>query len=221
MTTNQLFEAAITQLTKPLNGQFPRPWMTDLTDPLTASLSIVGKNQAKGYGTDKLTHRRHIDALFNRSGESCRRLYEEMTGFSPSPTRVNINRFRVVLSGEGIEEILETNVVCYSTPMSSDLRLPQHKSGTVRGTDIFHALLHFVKPKVLVAHGSGTRDTLGRLLGRPLPAPPTELAEPQSTDIDGIKVFAIPSLAPPRWNHWDGWADAYLAKVAKAAASAP
>jgi hypothetical protein len=88
-----------------------------------------------------------MDSLFNRAGESCRRAYDEMTGFSPSPTRVNTDRFRAVLAKEGIAGILETNVVCYSTPMSSDLRLPQHTGGTVRGTNIFRALLHFVKQR--------------------------------------------------------------------------
>jgi hypothetical protein len=214
------FETAISQLTEPLNGQYPRPWMTDSTNPLSASLFIVGKNQAKGYGVERLTHQRHMNSLFNRAGESCRRVYDEMTGFSPSPTRVNTDRFRAVLAKEGIIGILETNVVCYSTPMSSDLRLPQHTGGTVRGTDIFRTLLHFVKPRVLVAHGSGTRDTLAQLLGAPLPAPPTTSTEPLATVVEGMKVFVIPSLAPPQWNQWSGWAESYLAKVAKAAASA-
>jgi hypothetical protein len=219
-TAKDQFETVISRLTEPLNGQYPRPWMTDSTNPLSASLFIVGKNQANGYGVERLTHRRHMDALFNRAGESCRRVYVEMTGFSPSPTRVNIDRFRALLAQEGVVGILETNVVCYSTPMSSDLRLAQHKGGTVRGTDIFRALLHFVKPKVLVAHGAGTRNTLGQLLGVTLPAPPTAPTDPRAEFVGGMKVFVIPSLAPPQWNQWSGWAEPYLTKVAKAVASA-
>lgn len=217
-TTRQQFEAAIAQLTQPLNGQFPRPWMTDLTDPVTASLFIVGRNQAKGYGVDRLTHQRHMDALFNRSGESCRGLYLEMSGGNSSPTRVNTDRFRNTLFEAGVEKILETNVECYSTPMSSDLRMPEHKGGAVRGTDIFCSLLHFVKPKILIAHGAGTKEILSRLLGTSLPALPTEFSEPQATDINGMKVFIIPSLAPPAWNKWSSWGAAYLKKVAKSAA---
>ena len=217
-TTHQEFEAAITLLTQECNGQYPRPWMTNMTDPLTASLFIVGRNQAKGYPTDKLTHMRHLDALFNRAGESCDALYEEVTDFRPSQTRRNIDRFHEILKREGADRILETNVVCYSTPMSSDLRLPAHAGGTLRGTEIFRALLEFVEPKVLIVHGSGASALLGRLLSRPLPAPPSEVSEPESTDINGMKVFVIPSLAPPKWNQWCGWADAYLTEVAKAAA---
>jgi hypothetical protein len=217
-TAKSQFETVISRLIEPLNGQYPRPWMTDSTNPLSASLFIVGKNQANGYGVGRLTHQRHLDSLFNRAGESCRRVYEEMTGLSPSPTRVNTNRFRAILEKEGITGILETNVVCYSTPMSSDLGLPQHTGGTARGTDIFRTLLHFVRPKVLIAHGSGTRDTLGRLLGAPLPAPPTTLTEPLAVPVKGMRVFVIPSLAPPQWNQWSSWAEPYLTKVAKAAA---
>lgn len=221
MTTLQgSFEAAISKLTGPVNGQYPRPWMTDLTDPLSADVFLVGKNQRNGYGISSLTHERHIAALFNRNGESCRGVYDEMTALRPSPTRVNTDRFRKALAVEGISRVLETNVVCYSTPMSSDLRLPQHKGGSIRGIEIFCALLHFIQPTVLIAHGSGTRDTLTQLLGSPLPAPPASMSDAQHVMVGALKVFVIPSLAPPQWNQWKNWAEPYLIKVAKAVASA-
>lgn len=40
--------------------------MTDPVDPLSANI-IVGKNQAKGYDSHRLSHERHLDALFNRN----------------------------------------------------------------------------------------------------------------------------------------------------------
>ena len=216
----QEFEVAIARLTEPLNGQYPRPWITELSNPLSANVFVVGKNQAKGYESSRISHKRHVDALFNRDGESCRRVYDEMTGCRPSPTRQNIDRFRKILAAEGVTRVLETNVVCYATPMSSDLRLPQHRSGALRGTEIFQALLHFVKPKVLIAHGAGTRNTLGNLLGASLPAPPVRSGDPRAAIVEDMKIFTIPSLAPPQWNHWHGWAEQYLANVAKAVVSA-
>ncbi len=216
---HQSFQRAILRLTAPLNGQYPRPWMSDLTDPLSASLFIVGKNQAKGYSTANLSHQRHMDALFNRAGESCRGLYEEMVG-SPSPTRINTDHFRAMLSRQGVLGVLETNVVCYSTPMSNDLRLPEHKGGSSRGTEIFRELLRFVQPKVLIAHGAGTAGSLSRLLGVALPAPPKTLTIPQATVLGDLTVFVIPSLAPPMWNQWSKWADPYLTNVVRSAASA-
>jgi hypothetical protein len=218
--TSEQFENAIVRLTEPLNGQYPRPWMTDLVDPLSATLFIVGKNQAKGYDASRLSHKRHVDALFNRGGESCRRLYDEMTGNSPSPTRKNTDRFRSILASNGIDRVLETNVVCYSTPMSSDLRLPEHRGGSVRGTEIFRTLLEYVRPQVLVAHGAGTRDALSALLGAALPPVPREHDGPVPAIVNSMKIFVIPSLAPPQWNHWQGWATPYLDKVGRAAASA-
>ena len=217
-TIQQRFETAIRQLTEPFNGQFPRPWMTDLTDPLTASLFIVGMNQATGYPTDKLTHERHMNALFNRAGESCRRLYDEMRGSAASPTRVNIERLSRALNQEGVDRILETNVVCYSTAMSGDLRLVEHAGGREHGTETFRVLLEFVRPKVLIVHGRGAGQALESCLHAPIPVPPSGPSGLVSTDIDGMRVFVVPSLAPPKWNQWCGWADAYLAKVAKAAA---
>jgi hypothetical protein len=214
------FEVAFTRLTEPLNGQLPRPWMTDLEDPLLADLFIVGKNQAKGYEVGQLTHERHINALFNRRGESCRRVYEEMTGHRPSPTRKNTDHFRSMLLHAGISDVLETNVVCYSTPMSGDLRLPEHRGGEVRGTEIFLTLIDFVKPKLLVAHGAGTREVLKALLGVALPPCPSSDGDPHSVVVQDMTIFIIPSLAPPQWNQWQRWAESHLTKVAKAAARA-
>jgi|TARA_B110000967_G_scaffold171343_1_gene181775 hypothetical protein len=37
------FEETISLLTQPLNGQYPRPWMTNLTNPQEADVFIVGK----------------------------------------------------------------------------------------------------------------------------------------------------------------------------------
>ena len=39
------FESAIRELVKPLNNQYPRPWVTKLDDPLQADVFVVGKNQ--------------------------------------------------------------------------------------------------------------------------------------------------------------------------------
>lgn len=216
----ELLESRIRRLTLPLNGQFPRPWMTDLVNPLDAQVFIVGKNQAKGYSTELLTHERHVNALFNRNGERCRDLYEEMTGGSPSPTRKNLDRLRKLFEAKGVRRVLETNVVCYSTPMSADLHLPHHSGGVIRGTEIFCTVVALIRPKVIVVHGAGTRNLLSRLLGVMLPLPPNSPSPVECTLVQGASVFLVPSLAPPKWNHWSSWADGHLTNVAKAVASA-
>ena len=216
-TTHRRFETAIEQLTRPFNGQFPRPWMTDLTDPLSAQLFVVGMNQAKGYPVTRLTHERHLNALFNRAGESCRGLYYEM--HKPSRARPNLDRLRLALSHEGVKRILETNVVCYSTAMSSDLRSNEHAGGREQGTVIFRTLLGFVRPKALIVHGSQAAKALGKCVDAFIPPPPSLPSEPVSTDVAGMKVFVIPSLAPPAWNTWCGGADEHLTKVARTAAA--
>ncbi|MGH8785982.1 MAG: hypothetical protein ACREYA_12975 [Cupriavidus necator] len=74
------FEAVIGHLTQPVGGQYPRPWMTSLRDPMRARVFIVGQNQAKNYPIGLVgSHGRHMDALFNRNGEGCRELYDEIT----------------------------------------------------------------------------------------------------------------------------------------------
>ena len=66
------FEGFIRDLTTEINGQYPRPWMTDLKDPTQAKVFIVGYNPASAYTKDKVDYERYIDSLFNRNGEGCR-----------------------------------------------------------------------------------------------------------------------------------------------------
>ena len=167
------FEEVIRQLTKPINDQFPRPWMTKMTNPAEADLFIVGRNQKNGYPVESVgSQERHLDALFNRNGMSCRSLYDEITGGNPSPTRVNTERFSSLLEERGISRILETNVICYSTPMSADLRLNEHIGGMERGEEVFRYLIGEINPSVLVVHGIGATKQLESILGeRILPFP--------------------------------------------------
>jgi hypothetical protein len=43
--TMHALEAAIRGLTRPVNGQFPRPWMTTMARPEDARIFVVGYNQ--------------------------------------------------------------------------------------------------------------------------------------------------------------------------------
>ena len=49
------FEKSIAAATQAINGQFPRPWMTDLADPLSAEVFIVGRNPARTYDASKVS----------------------------------------------------------------------------------------------------------------------------------------------------------------------
>lgn len=55
---------------------------------MKATVFIVGKNQAKTFPESRLNHDRHMDGLFNRSGETARGIYDEMTGGGTSPIRL-------------------------------------------------------------------------------------------------------------------------------------
>lgn len=211
-------EATIRELTRPIEGQLPRPWMTDLAAPDEASVFIVGANQAKTYDASKISHERHINALFNREGESCRGLYNEVTGNAPSPTRQNTDAFRALLNMAGAIKILETNVICYSTPMSNDLRRSEHVAGAKKGHELFTALLRIVKPRVIIVHGTGATKKLASALSANLPEPPSSEAPPLSVEVAGHCIFVIPSLAPPEWNKWSEWRDSHLKQVAHAVA---
>ena len=50
------FEERIRELTRPIDGQLPRPWMTAMTNPREADALIVGTNQRKGYSSRDISH---------------------------------------------------------------------------------------------------------------------------------------------------------------------
>ena len=208
------FEEKIRELTEPVNGQLPRPWMTKMRNPLEADVFIVDRNQRNPYSEIEILHQRHLDALFNRNGESCRRLYDEVSKGKPSPTRRNMDDLAVRLNQRNIYNILETDVVCYSTPISADLRKRANAGGARKGEEIFRYLLAEISPTVLIVHGAGSVKHISGILKM------DRLKVPRSTDeifdvqTEQHLVISVPSLAPPAFNRWSSWSDGYLDKVA-------
>ncbi|WP_124380434.1 hypothetical protein [Ralstonia sp. SET104] len=191
---------------------------------MKAKVFIVGKNQAKEYLVARVgSHARHVDALYNRNGQSCRALYDEIADGQPSKTRPNIDDLTKRLTLAGVEGVLETNVVCYSTAMSRHLRQQKHAAGAVKGDLIFRTLLAHIRPTVLIVHGVDATERLGRCLGSKLPSPPERAEDMRSLEVKyddrPMTVFVVPSLAPPKWNSWKSWAADHLDLVAKAAAT--
>jgi hypothetical protein len=222
------FERRIRELTQPINGQYPRPWMTDLTNPLEARVFLVGLNQATTYPAERRKseadfYERFIDALFNRNGETCRALYREVRQGKTSRTRSVIEDLIGRLAAKGIHAILETNVVCYSTPRGGDLDLPEHSEGKERGKRIFRVLLEEIQPPILIVHGKRARELLGYTLGAELPERPKCAEEhPSVVRVDYCRkpdyrplVFVIRSLSPQDFNtRWGKWTPDPLKTVA-------
>lgn len=208
------FEERIRELTKPINGQLPRPWMTEMTNPQDADVFIVGMNQSKKYCAEDILHQRHIDALFNRNEESCRGLYNWVTNGKPSLTRRNTDDLVGRLNQRGIHNILETNVVCYSTGTSTELRTRDHAEGARRGKEIFQYLLDEISPAILIVHGAGSLKQVSSTLRI------RQLTVPKSADeICDVQakrhlVIPVPSLGPPEFYKWSSWSNEYLDMVA-------
>ena len=218
------FEQLIRKLTGEINGQYPRPWMTDLTDPLSAEVLIVGYNPATPYLSNVVDYERFIDSLFNRNGEECRKFYKEVT--EQSPTRANIQMLTAKLEKVGVTSILETNVVCYGAGKKKDLNLPKHCGGKVRGMKIFRKLVKTIHPKVIIIHGQGVCNEFSKLfnLNQRLLNPPDTKDKFVQIELDfGSQLFVIPSLALPGFRNWPkaplksfcNWADEYLEEVSR------
>jgi hypothetical protein len=208
-------EATLRELTQPIIGQYPRPWMTASTNPASSQVFTVGMNQRNGFPVEAVgSHEHYMDALFNRGSETCRQIYDRLTD-KASPTRRNTDDLVRRLAEYGVMNVLETNVICYSTPMSAHLRQSAHVGGAARGRDLFRALLDIIEPKVLIAHGSGTAKELGLVLSHRLPAPPHRPTEPIEAKVGETIVYVIPSLAPPGYNKWSSWAQAHIDRVCR------
>jgi hypothetical protein len=201
-------ESKIMELTCPINGQYPRPWMTGMMQPDLAQVFIVGKNQAKTFDTAAVgDHTSYIDALFNRPSGSCRAMYDNVTGGRPSPTRLNIDQLTNQLECNGVTDIIETNAICYSTPMGAALREDQHQGGFEQGTAIFNTLLEIIRPRVLIAHGATPRKKIAAFFGQELPPVPDTIqgmatGHACSRGDYHATIYLIRSLAPPAVNMW-------------------
>jgi hypothetical protein len=117
-----------------------------------------------------------------------------------------------------VPDFLETNVICYSTPLSNHLSLAVHEGGRERGQEIFRTLLRFIRPSVLIVHGADAARELAKVLGTVLPEPPSVASQIKSKETDQGTVFVLPSLAPPAYNKWSRWAPTYLDRFALAVA---
>ena len=177
------FERELFALTAEYQGQYPRPWMTDLRDPREANCFIVGRNQRQGYDSSRVgSQKRHVDALLNRNGMTCRGLYDSM--FDASPTRRNIDRLSRRLR-DGGAKVLETNVICFSSPMSGDLSSSQRQ----QGKQIFRWLVDRISPAVIIVHGAGAAKDL------------------RDVDTGSAVIIEMEALAPPQYNKWAGAAE--------------
>ena len=198
--------------------------MTNLTNPMDAEVFIVGANQATAYTDEHIqSHDQHLDILFNRNGYNCFSFYQTVRGGKPSKTRVNINRLSEILSEFGINNVLETNLYCYSTKSFSDLRKPEHAAGREVGIKIFETMVQFIRPRILILHGAKVREEFCKVFKTELPVflrmggIPVRPKTPFQREVDienfRVVVFPIPSLAPPAANSWATWADEYLTEV--------
>jgi hypothetical protein len=203
------FERTLRGLTRPVAGQYPRPWMTNSRAPLYADVFIVGRSQPYGYPVEEAGDpAEYHDALFNRNGRSCRDLYSRISGNGVSPARRNLDALSARLWSKRLNNVLETNVLCEAAPGD---------------TEIFTFLLEAIKPRVLIAHGAGTVRELELVLNSRIAAPRTEPGPVPATVVSRsrttpLAVISIPSLIPPAWNRWESWADEHLDAVAERAA---
>ena len=168
-----------------------------MRDPFRARVFVIGMNQSREYPAGQISHERHLDALFNRNGETCRGLYDLVTIGKASRTRRNIDRLTDRLNRQGVQDVLETDVICYSTRMSRDLRNLSHAGGVRKGDEIFRYLLEQIMPPVLIVHGVGAGKRVAAILGidhLKIPQNADEVCEIQT---DRHLIIPIPSLSLP------------------------
>ena len=185
--------------------------MTKMKNPERARIFVVGYNDAVEFPASIITHEQFLNALFNRGSPDCRGLYDKVTAGNPRRSRKNIDQLTDALESRGFKDVLETNVICYSTRMGRVIKSPEHRGGFERGTKIFQVLFESIRPKVIIIHGDGARKEVEKLLGIELPKAsnePTELSE-REISLNGV-VITIKSLSPPEADKWADWRSDYF-----------
>ena len=155
-----------------------------------------------------------MDALFNRNGQTCRELYDEISNGKPSRTRKNIDRLSGLLNQHGIHSIQETDVICYSTPTSRELTTATHAGGDLRGKEIFRYVLEQLRPQVLIVHRAHARRELAATLGIAQIGVPQSARDVCDVQTERHLVIPTPSLSPPAFNGWSLWSGELMDRVA-------
>lgn len=184
-----MLEDRIRALTKKRNGAYPRPWMTDI-DPEQADVLIVGASSAETFHVAAIgSHDQFIDALWNRNGLTCRRMYDAATT-KPSRTRPNLDRLSGMLAEHKLTS-LQTNVACASG--RSDAKVP--KKERAHGTELFKAVMMHVPWKAMILYGVRVSKRFGIALDLNMPSVPPPDSAPVSVQFHGRPVYISPTLA--------------------------
>ena len=178
------------------------------------TVCTIGMNQSREYPAGNVPHQRRRDAPFNRNGESCRGLYNETAKGKPSPTRQNTDGLVARLKQQNIHNILETNVIRYSTRMSEALSAQAHAGGANRGEEIFRCPLAEIAPTLLIVHGAGTAKHISTILKINRLRVPGSADETCDVQTEQRLIIPIRSLAPPEANRWASRRGGYLNQVA-------
>lgn len=210
-------ERQFRDLLQPVAGQYPRPWMTSSTSPESCRVFIVGFNQARAFDAARIPSvHDYINILYNRGGTTCRGVYDELNPV-PSRTRTNLDRVTASLADAGILDVIETNVICFSTPMGAELTQRKNRQGATVGRSIFGTILSHIQPKVIWLHGAGAAKAYRKEISRELPNRPSARLIQIDTVAD-TRIIQIGSLAPPAFNRWHREFDAVLDKATRATA---
>ena len=181
-----------------------------MTNPLEADVFVIGMKPARQYPADEVPHERHFNALFNRNGEHCRSLYHEVNRGDASPTRRNLDRFTALLNQRNIHNIIETNIVCCLDPDNTPFPNTGHIGQSRRDEEIFRYILRQIAPKVLIVYGVATTDRLCKILNSGPIAVPKSLDDFRDVHTENHIVIPTRSFAPPEFNRWRAWSDAFL-----------
>lgn len=118
----------------------------------------------------------------------------------PSATRRNIDLLNALLKQVSDNRVRETNVICYSSPMSADLSESKHAEGSAAGKAVFRLLLDAIRPHVLIAHGAARIGDLVNIADFPRPPSANKLGITASVKAGDMNIILLLSLTPPAWN---------------------
>lgn len=202
-------------------------------DPASATVFVVGYNPAKEFSekacSEKgISHKKYVAALFNDDKNAHRELFYQLHP-KQSPTREATQELVRVIGHERplLQAVIETNVICFSTPKARDIKKPENAIGRTRGLELFKVLVRTIKPRVMIIHGAKAKKELDEALHlNPIvPQAPTKLPtlpifNDYETNYGKLRIFPIQTLSPRAssvWWEWKSWRVDYYKLIAKSA----
>jgi hypothetical protein len=215
----QKLEDAVCSMIQPAGDQYPRPWMTMMSNPEEANIFTIGKHPSTKYLSRDIDKKEHFNSLFNNPPMSCHDVYHRIRPKGNTPTRQKLEIIKKKLNSKSLEMIIDTNVSIIN--YDSIINRTEQSAAKSLGEEGFLDIVKIICPKVLIAYGDEANAKISDLFNIKLHCLP-KTSDDRLYFSQGLggefceKYKPWIFFTPPLWDsNWGRWAEKRLDELCR------